>query len=77
MTGRELQQKNKSIAKTVMTRMTTLTIFSVTNICRMLSDDKEVWDEPCRLARNILLLDLITGLVDSVLDIIQIIRRER
>ena len=77
MDGQELARKNKSMANRVMTRMTALTIFSVTNICRMLSDDKEAWDQPCRLARNILLLDLITGLVDSVLDIIQIIRRER
>ena len=77
MDGQELVRKNKSMANRVMTRMTALTIFSVTNICRMLSDDKEAWDQPCRLARNILLLDLIAGLVDSVLDIIQIIRRER
>ena len=77
MDGQELARKNKSMANRVMTRMTAVTIFSVTNICRMLSDDKEAWDQPCRLARNILLLDLITGLVDSVLDIIQIIRRER
>ena len=77
MDGQELARKNRSMANRVMARMTALTIFSVTNICRMLSDDKEAWDQPCRLARNILLLDLIAGLVDSVLDIIQIIRRER
>lgn len=77
MDGQELARKNKSMANRIMTRMTALTIFSVTILCRMLSDDKEAWDRPCRLARNILMLDLIAGLVDSVLDIIQIIRRER
>ena len=77
MDGQELARKNKSMANRIMTRMTALTIFSVTTLCRMLSDDKEAWDQPCRLARIILMLDLIAGLVDSVLDIIQIIRRER
>lgn len=77
MTGRELQQKNKSIAKTVMTRMTTLTIFSVTNICRMLSDDKEEWDLLCKMAKSILLLDIAAGLLDSVMEVIQIVRGDR
>ena len=77
MDGQELVRKNKSMANIVMTRMTALTIFSVTTICRMVSDDKEAWDRSCRLARMILMLDLIAGLVDSVLDLIRIIRDKR
>ena len=77
MDGQELARKNKSMAHRIMTRMTALTIFSVTTICQMLSDDKEAWDQPCRLARNILLVDLVAGLVDSVLDLIRIIRDKR
>ena len=77
MDGQELARKNKSMANRIMTRMTALTIFSVTTICQMLSDDKEAWDQPCRLARNILMLDLIAGLVDSVLDLIRIIQDKR
>lgn len=77
MDGQELARKNKSMANRIMTRMTALTIFSVTTICQMLSDDKEAWDQPCRLARNILLVDLVAGLVDSVLDLIRIIRDKR
>ena len=77
MDGQELARKNKSMANRIMTRMTALTIFSVTTICRMVSDDKEAWDRSCRLARIILMLDLIAGLVDSVLDLIRIIRDKR